>query len=103
MGITAEPLHQGTAGTLMQAAQGAHRRRRGRRAAARPPQPGGRGALRGRAAGRVGLHPVRRLRGRPGSAKDPRYTVVPQRERLARRQAEQDAAAGVTGGTVEAT
>ena len=37
------------------------------------------------------------------SASDPKYTVVPQRERLARRQAEQDAAAGVTGGTVEAT
>ena len=40
------------------------------------------------------------------SARDPRYTVVPQRERLARRQAEQAeqaAAAGKTSGTVDAT
>ena len=40
------------------------------------------------------------------SAKDPKYTVVPQRERLARRQAEQAeqaAAAGKGSGTVDAT
>ena len=41
-------------------------RRRGCGGPARPPQPGGFGAVRGGTAGWFGRHPVRRLRGRPG-------------------------------------
>ena len=103
MGITAEPLHQGRAGTLMKASKiltvagaagAALLGRRSRVAAALS----GAALMAGSACTRFAVFEAGQA-----SAKDPRYTVVPQRERLARRQAEQDAAAGVTGGTVEAT
>ena len=101
MGITAEPLHQGSAGTLLRAQPGAHRRRgrSGRRcsaaaAASRRWCPGA-ALVAGSACTRFGIFEAGQA-----SARDPRYTVVPQRERLERRQAEQaagQAAAGQAG------
>jgi len=84
MGITAEPLHQGTAGRLMRAAKGltgagallgllAGRRSRAVAAAA------GLAMLGGSACTRFGVFEAGQA-----SARDPRYTLVPQRERLDR-------------------
>jgi hypothetical protein len=103
MGITAEPLHQGRAGTLMKASKlltvagaagTALLGRRSRVAAALS----GAALMAGSACTRFAVFEAGQA-----SAKDPRYTVVPQRERLARRQAEQAAGTGVASGTVDAT
>jgi formate-dependent nitrite reductase membrane component NrfD len=83
MGITAEPLHQGTAGRLMRAAQvltvggalGSLVAGRSRKVAALS----GLALLAGSACTRFGVFEAGQE-----SAKDPRYTVVPQRERLER-------------------
>lgn len=84
MGITAEPLHQGTAGRLMGAAKGltgagallgllAGRRSRAAAVAS------GLAMLGGSACIRFGVFEAGQA-----SARDPRYTLVPQRERLDR-------------------
>jgi hypothetical protein len=83
MGITAEPLHQGTAGRLMRAAKvltvagaaGSLLARRSRAAAV----VSGAALLAGSACTRFGIFEAGQE-----SAKDPKYTVVPQRERLER-------------------
>ena len=89
MGLTAEPLHQGRAGTLMRASKtltvagavgAALLGGRSRIAAALS----GAALLAGSACTRFGVFEAGQA-----SARDPRYTVVPQRERLERRQAEQ--------------
>jgi DMSO reductase anchor subunit len=82
MGLAAEPLHTGRAGTLMRAAKaltvtgavlGGVLGRRSRAAAAL----GGVAALAGSACTRFGI-----FHAGVASAEDPRYTVQPQRERL---------------------
>jgi len=87
MGITAEPLHQGTAGRLMRAsklltAAGAA----GTALLAGRSRPGaalaGAALLLGSVCTRFGVFEAGQA-----SAKDPRYVVVPQRERLAARAA----------------
>jgi formate-dependent nitrite reductase membrane component NrfD len=89
MGMVAEPLHTGTAGRLMRAAEvltvtgalvGGVLGRRSRTAAV----VGGIAALASSACTRFGI-----FHAGVASAKDPKYTVVPQRERL-RRAAEED-------------
>jgi formate-dependent nitrite reductase membrane component NrfD len=93
MGITAEPLHIGTAGRLMRASTaltsagavgamlaGLLPGRRGRIASAMS----GAALLAGSACTRFGVFEAGQA-----SARDPKYTVVPQRERLERRRAEQ--------------
>jgi formate-dependent nitrite reductase membrane component NrfD len=89
MGMVAEPLHTGLAGRLMRAAEvltvtgalvGGVLGRRSRVAAV----VGGTAALAGSACTRFGI-----FHAGVASARDPRYTVVPQRERLTRRAAEQ--------------
>ncbi|MFD1506583.1 polysulfide reductase [Georgenia yuyongxinii] len=83
MGITAEPLHQGLAGRLMRAARvltvggalGSLVAGRSRVAAVIS----GAALVAGSACTRVGVFEAGQQ-----SAKDPRYTVVPQRERLER-------------------
>lgn len=95
MGITAEPLHTGRPGTLMQAAKtltvagaaGTLLARRSRTAAVLS----GAALMAGSVCTRFGV-----FYAGVASAKDPRYTVVPQRERLARKQAEQAAAASAS-------
>ena len=72
-------------GRLMRASK-IHRGRRRRSRPARWPQPD-RGRAEPGADGRVGRHPFRGLRAGQHSAQDPKYTVVPQRERLDRRRA----------------
>jgi hypothetical protein len=85
MGITAEPLHHGTAGRLMRAGRaltisgavgGSLLGRRSRPAAALS----GAALLAGSACMRFGVFEAGQA-----SARDPRYTVVPQRERSTRR------------------
>jgi formate-dependent nitrite reductase membrane component NrfD len=84
MGITAEPLHAGTAGTLMQASRAltvggvivAMLGRRNRIASGAA----GLALLAGSACTRFGIFEAGQA-----SAADPKYTVVPQRERLAER------------------
>ena len=66
MGITAEPLHEGSAGAAHARQQGADPRRHRRHAAARTPQPARRGGVRRGAPGRLGVPALRGLRGRPG-------------------------------------
>ena len=86
MGITAEPLHQGKAGRLMKAsrwltiagAAGALLARRSRTAAVLS----GAALMAGSACTRFGVFEAGQE-----SAKDPRYTVVPQRERVERGEA----------------
>ena len=86
MGITAEPLHQGKAGRLMKAsrwltiagAAGALLARRSRTAAVLS----GAALMAGSACTRFGVFEAWQE-----SAKDPRYTVVPQRERVERGEA----------------
>jgi hypothetical protein len=83
MGVTAAPLHQGAAGRLLRAAQAltatgavlaaVGRRRRDVSAVA------GVSLLAGSVCTRFGLFEAGQQ-----SARDPRYTVVPQRERLDR-------------------
>ena len=88
MGITAEPLHTGHAGPLMRASKaltvlgavGAATLARSSRAAA---VVSGAALMAGSACLRFGVFEAGQA-----SAKDPKYTVVPQRERLARGQAE---------------
>jgi formate-dependent nitrite reductase membrane component NrfD len=83
MGITAEPLHQGKAGRLMKAAKvltiagaaGSLLAGRSRTVAALS----GTALLAGSACTRFGVFEAGQA-----SAKDPKYTVVPQRERLER-------------------
>lgn len=83
MGITAEPLHQGRAGTLMKAARtltlagaaGSLLAGRSRTVAVLS----GAALLAGSACTRFGIFEAGQE-----SAKDPKYTVVPQRERLER-------------------
>jgi len=83
MGITAEPLHQGTPGTLMKAARaltlggalGTLAAGRSRAAAA----VSGAALLAGSACTRFGI-----FHAGQESARDPKYTVVPQRERIKR-------------------
>ncbi|MCW2791632.1 MAG: nrfD [Nocardioides sp.] len=83
MGITAEPLHQGKAGRLMRAAKvltiagaaGSLLAGRSRTVAA----VSGAALLAGSACTRFGVFEAGQA-----SARDPRYTVVPQRERLER-------------------
>jgi formate-dependent nitrite reductase membrane component NrfD len=83
MGITAEPLHQGKAGRLMRAAKaltvagaaGSLLAGRSRAAAVLS----GTALLAGSACTRFGVFEAGQA-----SAKDPKYTVVPQRERLER-------------------
>jgi hypothetical protein len=87
MGMTAEPLHQGTAGRLMRASKGltafgaltaALLGRRSRVAAA----VSGAALMAGSACTRFGVFEAGQE-----SARDPKYTVVPQRERLNARKA----------------
>jgi hypothetical protein len=82
MGIVAEPLHTGTPGKLMRAAEmltiggavvGGLLGRRSRTAAV----VGGLASLAGSACTRFGI-----FNAGVESAKDPKYTVVPQRERM---------------------
>jgi hypothetical protein len=83
MGITAEPLHQGTGGMLMQASKtlttlgalGSLFGRRSRAAAAAS----GAALVAGSACTRFGIFEAGQA-----SARDPRYTVVPQRQRIER-------------------
>jgi hypothetical protein len=83
MGITAEPLHQGTAGRLMRAAKvltvagaaGSLLAGRSRAVAVAS----GAALLAGSVCTRFGVFEAGQE-----SAKDPKYTVVPQRERLDR-------------------
>ena len=82
---SAEPMHQGTAGRLLAGRPGAHGGRRApgaRRPAAGADASRRRGAalLAGSACTRFGIFDAGQQ-----SARDPRYTVVPQRERLERR------------------
>ncbi|HEX5535398.1 MAG TPA: NrfD/PsrC family molybdoenzyme membrane anchor subunit [Actinomycetales bacterium] len=85
MGITAEPLHEGTAGRLMRASKaltaagavGALLSRRSRLAGV----VSGAALITGSVCTRFGI-----FHAGQESAKDPRYTVVPQRERLDRGQ-----------------
>ena len=83
MGITAEPLHEGTPGTLMRASKALTVAGHARHAARRPPQPGsapppsGLALMAGSACLRFGVFDAGQA-----SARDPRYTVVPQRERV---------------------
>jgi sugar (pentulose or hexulose) kinase len=84
MGLSAETLHDGDAGRLMRlskaltaaGALGALVGRRSRAAAAAS----GAALLAGSALGRFGIFAAGQA-----SARDPKYTVVPQRERLAKR------------------
>ena len=87
MGLTAEPLHTGHAGALMRASKvltiagaagAALLARRSRTAAVAS----GAALMAGSACLRFGVFEAGQE-----SAKDPKYTVVPQRDRLARRQA----------------
>ncbi|SFC79616.1 NrfD/PsrC family molybdoenzyme membrane anchor subunit [Streptomyces aidingensis] len=87
MGLVAEPLERGRAGRLLRASKaltasgaalGATAGRRSRAAAA----VAGTALLLGSAAGRFGV-----FHAGVASAEDPRYTVLPQRERLRRRTA----------------
>jgi hypothetical protein len=86
MGITAEPLHQGKAGRLMRAAKvltiagaaGSVLAGRSRTAAV----VSGAALLAGSACTRFGVFEAGQE-----SAKDPKYTVVPQRERVERGEA----------------
>ena len=71
MGLTAEPLHQGTAGRYMRAAKVLTAVGAAGAAARGPPQPHGRRALRGGPGGRLLVHPVRGVRGRPGERQGP--------------------------------
>ena len=66
MGLTAKPLHEGTAGRLMRASKAFTLAGLARHRAARQAQPARRGAVRGLPAGRLGLPALRHLRGRPG-------------------------------------
>ena len=83
MGMTAEPLHQGTAGQLMRASKiltaagaiGSLFARRSRRSVSCS----GAALLAGSACTRFGIFEAGQA-----SARDPRYTVVPQRERVER-------------------
>jgi hypothetical protein len=86
MGLAAEPLRTGTAGKLLRAAEiltvtgavvGGVLGRRSRVAAV----VGGAAALAGSACTRFGI-----FHAGVASARDPKYTVVPQRERLRERQ-----------------
>lgn len=88
MGLAAEPMRTGTAGTLLRAAEiltvggalvGGVLGRRSRVAA----MLGGAAALAGSACTRFGI-----FHAGVASARDPKYTVVPQRERLRERQGE---------------
>jgi len=94
MGLAAEPLHQGRAGTLMKASRAltvvgavgaALLGGRSRVAAVLS----GAALIAGSACTRFAVFEAGQA-----SARDPRYTVVPQRERLERRQAEQAEQAG---------
>ena len=83
MGLTAEPLHQGKAGRLMRAARaltlaGAAGSLLAGRSRAVAVLSGG-ALLAGSACTRFGVFEAGQA-----SARDPKYTVVPQRERLAR-------------------
>ena len=98
MGITAEPLHTGHAGALMRASTAltvlgslgtATVARRSRAAAV----VSGAALMAGSACLRFGVFEAGQA-----SARDPRYTVVPQRERLARGQAERHAGGGQPAG-----
>jgi hypothetical protein len=83
MGITAEPLHDGKAGTLMKAAKaltvaGAAGAVLGRRSRALSVLSGA-ALMAGSACTRLGIFEAGQQ-----SARDPKYTVVPQRERVER-------------------
>ena len=82
MGLSAETLHDGQPGRMMQGEQGSSPRGGALGAAVLGAQPDRGRVVRAGADGRLGLHPVRRLRGRSGVGQGPKYTVVPQRERL---------------------
>ena len=71
MGLTAEPLHQGRAGTLMRASKALTVAGAVGAALLGRPQPGRCGAVRGRARWPVGVHPVRGVRGRAGVGAGP--------------------------------
>lgn len=98
MGITAEPLHEGKAGRLMKASKaltiggavGSLLAGRSRTLAVLS----GAALMAGSACTRFGVFEAGQE-----SAKDPKYTVVPQRERIARQQAEaaQEAARRMAG------
>jgi formate-dependent nitrite reductase membrane component NrfD len=97
MGITAEPLHQGKAGRLMKASKaltiggavGSLLAGRSRTVAVLS----GAALMAGSACTRFGVFEAGQE-----SAKDPKYTVVPQRERMAQRAAQQAArGTGMTG------
>ena len=101
MGITAEPLHTGHAGPLMKASQaltvlgalGAGTVARRSRAAAAV---SGAALMAGSACLRFGVFEAGQA-----SARDPKYTVVPQRERLARGEAERHPGGSQPAGTPE--
>ncbi len=101
MGITAEPLHLGHAGALMKASKaltvlgalGAATLARSSRAAG---VVSGAALLAGSACLRFGVFEAGQA-----SAKDPKYTVVPQRERLARGEAERHPDGRQPAGTPE--
>ena len=87
MGLTAEPLHQGKAGTADARGEGADRRRcRWARcwpgAAGWSPCCPGAALMAGSACTRFGIFEAGQA-----SARDPKYTVVPQRERVDRGEA----------------
>ena len=101
MGITAEPLHTGHAGALMRAskvltvvgATGAATVARGSRLGA---VVSGAALLAGSACLRFGVFEAGQA-----SARDPKYTVVPQRERLARGEQERHPGGSQPAGTSE--
>ncbi len=96
MGITAEPLHQGKAGRLMRASRaltiggavGSLLAGRSRTVAVLS----GAALMAGSACTRFGVFEAGQE-----SAKDPKYTVVPQRERMAQRAAAQGMAGADVG------
>ena len=80
MGLAAETLHQGSAGTLMRASKALTRNGRCR-GGVRGPRPARRRDVRCLAARRVRLHRFGIFHTGQASARDPKYTVIPQRER----------------------
>ncbi len=79
--------HDGRAVQIRQDRVHAARERGGDRVRSRcgihwPTSPGGHGARRDHIARRLRHHPLRYLRRLPISARDPKYTIVPQRERV---------------------
>jgi hypothetical protein len=86
-GIVSEPFHEGRPGMFMRAAKRCTATGAGLTVVAGRFPAGGH-CVRNASGSRVAAHPVGCLRGRHRSTKDPKYVVVPQRERLAAREIE---------------